>query len=102
MPPQPLVLIVSDLMDRMRDKTGGVSLNRLSVHGLMFADDVVLVAETQEKLQAMLDELSMYCSDWKLEVNTEKTKIVAFGSSNQQLFQFLYREKTIEVTDHFR
>ena len=61
MPPQPhLVLIVSDLMDRMRDKTGGMSLNRLSVHGLMFADDVVLVAETQEKLQAMLDELSMY------------------------------------------
>ena len=69
-------LFVSDLMDRMRDKTGGVPLNRLSVHGLMFADDVVLVAETQEKLQAMLDELSMYCSDWKLEVNTEKTKIV--------------------------
>ena len=60
MPPQPhLVLIVSDLMDRMRDKTGGVSLNRLSVHGLMFADDVVLVAETQEKLQAILDELSI-------------------------------------------
>ena len=95
-------LFVSDLMGRMRDKMGGVSLNRLSVHGLMFADDVVLVAETQEKLQAMLDELSMYCSDWKLEVNTEKTKIVAFGSSNRQLFQFLYREKRIEVTDHFR
>ena len=86
----------------MKDKTGGVSLNRLSVHGLMFADDVVLVAETQEKLQAMLDELSMYCSDWKLEVNTENTKIVAFGSSNRQLFQFLYRGKTIEITDHFR
>ena len=96
-------LFVSDLMDRMRDKTGGVSLNRLSVHGLMFADDVVLVAETQEKLQAMLDELSMYCSDWKLEVNTENTKIVvAFGSSNRQLLQFLYRGKTIEITDHFR
>ena len=49
----------------MRDKMEGISLNRTIVHGLMFADDVVLVAETQEKLQAMFDELSMYCKDWK-------------------------------------
>ena len=58
-------LFVSDLMDRTRDKTEGISLNRTTVHGMMFADDVVLVAETQEKLQALFDELSMYCKDWK-------------------------------------
>ena len=37
-------LFVSDLMDRMRDKTEGISLNRTIVHGLMFADDVVLAS----------------------------------------------------------
>ena len=60
------------------------------------------MAETQEKLQTMFDELSMYYKDWKLEVNTEKTKIMVFGSSNWQLFQFHYKDKTIGVTDCFR
>ena len=48
------------------------------MHGLMFADDVVLVAETQMKLQDMFNKLSIYCREWKLELNTEKTKIVMF------------------------
>ena len=43
----------------------------------MFPDNVVLVAETQEKVQDTFDELSVHCKKWKLELNTQKTKLTA-------------------------
>ena len=66
----------------------------------MFADDVVLVAETQKKLQDTFNELSIHCREWKLELNAEKTKIVVFGNSTVQwnAFQCYYHGQPIEIT----
>ena len=48
----------------------------------MYADDVVLVAESGADLQAMLDSLSGYCDKWNLSVNTRKSKVMAFGGGS--------------------
>ena len=40
----------------------------------MFADDTVLLAETPQDLQTLLNSLYTYCDEWKLTVNTAKTK----------------------------
>ena len=46
---------------------------------LLYGDDTVILAETQEQLQAALNSMFLYCQTWKLEVNPTKTKIVIFG-----------------------
>ena len=43
---------------------------------LFYADDCVILAESAVELQNALNEFKMYCSDWKLNVNVEKTKIL--------------------------
>ena len=43
----------------------------------MYADDIVLIAESPQKLKKMLDTLYYYCNERKIEVNVQETKIVA-------------------------
>ena len=45
----------------------------------LYADDTILLSESSEDLQRMLNTFGQYCEDWKLNVNIEKTKILIFS-----------------------
>jgi hypothetical protein len=47
-----------------------------------FADDPVILSESQAGLQNSLNKLEKYCYKWQLTVNTNKTKIMIFQGSN--------------------
>ena len=49
----------------------------------MYADDTVLLAESSEDLQRMLDSLLHWTRKYKLTVNVDKTKVVIFRGSWQ-------------------
>ena len=60
----------------------GVMLGSRKVAGLMFADDLVLLANNQQDLQCSLNLLYGYCSKWALTVNHSKTKVLVFGGAS--------------------
>jgi exonuclease III len=45
---------------------------------LMFADDVVLIAESAQGLQILLDVLHEFCQRYNMAVNLKKTKVVVY------------------------
>ena len=45
---------------------------------LMYADDTILIAESAEELQKSIDALEDYCKLWKLQINSQKTKVMIF------------------------
>ncbi len=45
---------------------------------LLYADDTILMSESKSGLQDALDYFHQYCIQWKLQVNTSKTKVVIF------------------------
>ena len=49
----------------------------------MYADDLILLSETKEGLQKLLDKMEIYCNKWKLDVNIKKTKIMIFNRGNK-------------------
>ena len=51
---------------------------------LLYADDTVVFAESEEELQQLLNEFQSYCVRWKLNVTPEKSKIVIFGHRSRQ------------------
>ena len=69
--PTLFALYMNDLMSEMSGS--GVKLVNQNVKGLMYADDVALVAESGADLQSMLDSLSAYGDKWSLCVNTKKS-----------------------------
>ncbi len=45
---------------------------------LPYADDTILMSETETGLQDALNYFHQYCIQWKLEVNASKIKITVF------------------------
>ena len=58
----------------------------------MYADDMVInvCAESANKLQNMFNTLTYYCIDQDLEVNVEKTNIVAFRNAGKARHEELW------------
>ena len=51
----------------------------LKLYILLYADDTVIMAESNEDPQILLNVFGEYCKKWKLKVNAEKTKILIFS-----------------------
>ena len=57
-------------------KSCGIVINdKLLLMHLLWADDLILMSDSEEGLQKQLDNLFGYCSDWQLIVNILKTNV---------------------------
>ena len=45
---------------------------------LLFADDLVLFADTKVELQRLINRLKIYCDKFKLKINLKKTNVIVF------------------------
>ena len=70
----------------------------------MYADDIVLIAESEEDLQLMLDKLTRWCSKWRMLLNTEKTQIVHFRHKNAQKTKFIFKVAgtNVKIVNRYR
>ena len=57
----------------------------------MYADDVVLIAENEGKLQKQINILKDWCMNWKLNVNLSKSQVVHFRKTRQKLTEFKFK-----------
>lgn len=55
-----------------------IKLGGGKVWTLAYADDVVLMAEEEQEMRAMLSRLERYLEKKGLELNAEKTKVMRF------------------------
>ena len=63
----------------------------------MYADDLAMINDTVGRLQAELNTLSTFCSNYGLRVNNTKTKIMVFrnGGTLRQSEKWFYQGKRI-------
>ena len=71
---------------------------------MLYADDIVLIAENESDLQLLLDVLNIWCKNKLLNVNHEKTKIVHFRnpSVQQTTTLFLFNDKQICIVQSYQ
>jgi hypothetical protein len=63
-----------------------------------YADDIVLLSESKSGLQSSLNILGIYCSNWKLQVNVEKSKVLIFNSNGKtHVNEFSYNNNIIQT-----
>ena len=83
-------IFLSDLaksFDLIGDK---VKLGNLEIASLVWADDIVLMAESEGGLQQMLNVLELYCQENKLKINTDKTKCMIFNKGGRIIRRNFY------------
>ena len=72
---------INGLAKEIKRKTKGVPIGENRVRLLLYADDIVLLAETQKDLQDMLNIVTSYSKKWRFRVNPKKGKseVMIFG-----------------------
>lgn len=72
-------IVLADLEEEMgKVKWGGVRLGGGRVYTLAYADDMVLLAEGENKMRSMVGRLEGYLEEKKLELNVGETKVMRF------------------------
>jgi hypothetical protein len=95
-------LFIEDLEMFLADpNSSGLSLMDINLFLLLFADDMIVLAETADDLQQSLNRLHVYCMSWGLEVNVEKTKIVVFRRRGRVEQHWTYDNQVVDVVDSF-
>ena len=81
----------------------GVDIYMFKSFLFLYADDIMIFAETSDGLQKGLDILKDYCTRWKLTVNTQKSKIMVFRKGIQlpRNLRVYYNNVEVLVADSF-
>ena len=67
------------------------------INALMYADDLIILSETESGLQKQIDKVSAFCEKRKLEINVKKTKIMNFNRGNRLVKRnFTYKSVALE------
>ena len=63
----------------------------------------MLLSESKYDLQCALDVFGSYCAEWKLTVNTEKTKVLIFSSGRpRKTDRYYYNGEQLEIVYEYK
>ena len=104
MSPQIFNLYLNDLTLELDAAGLGIDIDGVNISSLLYADDLALVAETEEKLQRMLDILSNWCDRNRMQANLDKTKVVNLRnkSTNKTDRRFLFNNQSVEIVSSYK
>ena len=63
----------------LKETQAGIKIARRNINHLRYADDTTLVAESEEELKRLLMKVKVESEKVGLELNIQKTKIMASG-----------------------
>jgi Reverse transcriptase (RNA-dependent DNA polymerase) len=74
-------IFIQGLSDMLISEGFGLAVCGTKVPVLLYADDIVLLAEDADELQAMLDAVSRYAVQWQFRFNPKKCNVVVVTTS---------------------
>ena len=103
--PTLFAIFINDLATEIKDSNIGIILEEgLLLNILLYADDIVLLAENEEDMQSLLFMVECWCKRWRLEVNLSKTNVMHFRKKRkkQSNFMFLFDKKNVQYCSSYR
>ena len=102
--PTLFAVFINDLANEINMTQCGVSVSEQMISLLMYADDIILISDSQEGLQKQLDTLNKWSTKWSLSVNVDKTKVIHFrkASDPRSTFNFHLGDNTIDIVNSYR
>ena len=101
-------IFIDGVVREMKVRTLGNGVDMVGVNGeiwqvnqLLFADDTVLMADSEEKLQRVVKEFGRVCKRRKLKINVSKSKVMVCnrGAQGRNLDVWVEGERLEEVAD---
>ena len=97
-------MFLNDLAVEIKGLNAGINIDGSNVTILMYADDIVLLAPTEECLQKQLDALHNWCRRWRMVVNEEKSQVVHFRPPRQPVTTktFKYGSQILSIVNEYK
>ena len=111
-------IYINDLAKEIKDCKIGINLNDildgesvpniheslLFINILLYADDIVCLAETENDLQQLLIIVENWCRKWRLEVNLDKTNVMHIRPKRKQQskFTFLFNWRPVDYCKTYK
>lgn len=94
-------LYLNDLHDTL---DGGLVIDEINIRLLMYADDIVIIADDPKTLQNMISNLELYCDNWGMEVNQTKSEIMVFrkGGRVAASEQWMYKGEYLRIVSEYK
>ena len=88
---------------RSIEDMNGISFGGVKLNNLRYVDDSVLMAESEEELQELLDVVNEAGEDWGLRINVDKTKSMVVTKTVKQTcnLKLAGRDKEIKQVSNF-
>ena len=95
---------INDLLKTLRESDLGIEVNNIKINCLAYADDLVLIADSPKMLNGLLQLLQKWYSEWRVVINTDKTKIVHFRKRNRPISRVQYKigNSVIEIVPDYK
>ena len=72
-------IFINNLTKMLKNSNTGVNICNIKINCLLWADDVVLIADNAHELQKMLDIASSFAHMWRLTFNLDKSNVMTIG-----------------------
>ena len=83
-------LYINELAIELKKMNYGVDIGGKKVCLLIYADDIVIIAENESDLQIQLDFINQCCKKWRLNINHNKSNVIYFKKRNDRQSNFVF------------
>ena len=72
-------IFVDELLDLLEESGRGAWISDIFCGSPMYADDLALVADSADNLQALLNVVYAYSRKWRYQLNADKSVVLVIG-----------------------
>ena len=90
-------IYINDLATELNELHLGINFGKNHLCILLYADDMVLLSDSEEKLQKMLNYLTNWCKKWRVSVNVAKCGVVHFRKTNKLQRHHIFKVNGLEI-----
>ena len=69
----------------------GIDVNGEKICALLYADDLLIIGQSAEQLQDLLDSMYGWCRKWKLLINVSKSNIIHFRKPGTKETNYMFK-----------
>ena len=97
-------VFINDLIDFLNQEANGINFGKCQINALIYADDLVLIADKPDTLDKLLLTLNQWCIDNRMCINPDKTKIFHFRQMKKQKCEFTFTcgKNRIDYIDNYK
>ena len=97
-------VFLNDLIDLLNQEANGIDFKTCQINALVYADDLVLIADKPDTLDKLLLMLNQWCVENRMCLNPDKTKIIHFRQPKKQKCKYTFTcgKDHIEYIDSYK